>query len=407
MKCIKLSDYRVIYISSTFKKGCGNSFSNSLLSQPCVATGQRCESADTGRRRKSVDSGHKLAAVSAGHRRESVDTSKKRSSVDPRHRRGTVDQTYRRESINQALRRLSLDTGTRRRSMTTGSYHQHMSQIREEVYKDVQPQPRVYVNIVDDRSKCDIVGSCQMPNGDILLVDTNNCKLKLLNQNHKIRGRVEFQGYPLDVCCINNSLAAVALHDNTIQCVTITTGERERIYAKIELGTKTVLHHKCNGVAYNPATEDILIADDTSVYVYAAQYVIKGIPDIARHKRVLYTDKSMLVSLRHIAVASDGSTFYVTDRKGSVMAISNSGKVIAIFRDDDVKDAHGICVDTKSRIYVCGSDSVVQIDADCRYKINTITRGMAQPRTVCFDSQNYTLLVGQDNDALLLHEIMN
>lgn len=378
-----------------------------ILSHSHVASGHRRESADTGRRRKSIEPGHKSTAVSAGHRRESVGLSQKRASVDLRHRRGTIDQAYRRESMNQDLRRLSLESGMRRRSMTTGSCHQHMSQIREEVYKDVQPQPRVYVNIVDDRSKCDIVGSCQMPNGDILLVDTNNCKLKLLNQNHKIRGRVEFQGYPLDVCCIDTSLAVVALHDSTIQCVTITAGERERIYAKIELGTKTVLHHKCNGIVYNPANEDILIADDTSVYVYAVQYVIEGVPDIGRHKRVLYNDKTMLVSLRHITVANDGKKVYVTDRKGSVMSISNSGKVIAIFRDDELKDAHGLCVDSKSRIYVCGSDSVVQIDADCTYKINTITRGMAQPRTVCFDNKNYTLLVGQDNDALLVHEIMN
>jgi len=67
--------------------------------------------------------------------------------------------------------------------------------------------------VSDDKNTCYITGICRLANGEFLLSDTANSKLKLLNSSYRVVSTSDVPDWPQDVCSTGQREAAVSVDD--------------------------------------------------------------------------------------------------------------------------------------------------------------------------------------------------
>jgi len=70
------------------------------------------------------------------------------------------------------------------------------------------------VEVADDKFTCKIAGICRLANGEFLLSDTYNSKLKLLNSSYQVMSTSNVPDWPQDVCSTGQREAAVTVDNN-------------------------------------------------------------------------------------------------------------------------------------------------------------------------------------------------
>ncbi|KAH3879524.1 hypothetical protein DPMN_003427 [Dreissena polymorpha] len=78
------------------------------------------------------------------------------------------------------------------------------------------------VRIFRDSDTCNITAVCALPDGQVLVADWQNDKVKLLNQQYQVVSHWGVNAKPWDMCLITPSEAAVALGDHGVQFITVT-----------------------------------------------------------------------------------------------------------------------------------------------------------------------------------------
>ncbi|KAH3895955.1 hypothetical protein DPMN_020124 [Dreissena polymorpha] len=127
---------------------------------------------------------------------------------------------------------------------------------------NVQSITKHNVRIPSDKVVCDIRGICVLPDGQVLVVDSNNNNVKLLNQQYQAVSHWDVNAWPFDICLITPSEVAVAVNTSYIhevQFITVNQG-------KLVPGRKFQLQHECTGIAHHYG--DLFVTSGQELYKY-------------------------------------------------------------------------------------------------------------------------------------------
>ncbi|KAH3879574.1 hypothetical protein DPMN_003477 [Dreissena polymorpha] len=147
----------------------------------------------------------------------------------------------------------------------------------------VQGKSEHNVRITSDSNTCWITAICALPDGQVLVADFNNNKVKLLNQQYQVVSHWDVNARPFDICLITPSEVAVALNNGNIhevQFITVNQG-------KLVSGRKFQLQHECRGICHHQG--DLFVAFGQELYKYTLSG--KLICRLYEHRSFKYTGK--------------------------------------------------------------------------------------------------------------------
>ncbi|XP_053398512.1 uncharacterized protein LOC128556840 [Mercenaria mercenaria] len=236
------------------------------------------------------------------------------------------------------------------------------------------------IKVKKDKSTCDIYGCCVLPNGDILIVDNSNKRLKKLNQNFQVVSHISMSDKPWDVCNVENNEAAVALYD----CVQLINYE-----GKLKRTRFVKFDHDSNGIAYNG--KQFFVVDDWNVYSYTSDF---------QNKTVLYSCEAGKVWFNHIVISQRRDLIYISDRYGGVQIIGTDGKHICTLKPDELQNTWGICLDSTDRLLVTDADTCciycIDYEGDKTSMDPVVTQNdfMSKPMCLSYDGKRSSLIIG-------------
>ncbi|KAH3879813.1 hypothetical protein DPMN_003720 [Dreissena polymorpha] len=127
----------------------------------------------------------------------------------------------------------------------------------------VQGKSEHNVRIPGDSYPCHIFGICVLPDGQVLVADRDNKRVKLLSQQYQVVSHWDVNAYPRAICLITPSEVAVAVDDiniHEVQFITVNQG-------KLVPGRKFQLQHTCTGIAHQQG--DLFVTSGEELYKYS------------------------------------------------------------------------------------------------------------------------------------------
>lgn len=249
----------------------------------------------------------------------------------------------------------------------------------------------------DDSEDCDIWSSCLLDNGDILLSDCTNKKIKLVeSKTYTVRESMLMPANPCSVCKVSATEAAVSLYNNTVEFVSI----RDQLIRKRSLK----FGHSCRGISVI-GSNLVLCEFDSKVHVYKMN---------GERLRSVVKDESgnpIFKDIREISVSVDGKMIHIAGDNEFLKTIDKEGKVIWRCSSPALNDTWGVCTDGSGNVFVSGqkSQNVVQIGSDGQYvgEVIPASYGLKYPKAVCFDRKNSKLNVSSGNEiyVFLVEEV--
>ncbi|KAH3845937.1 hypothetical protein DPMN_088232 [Dreissena polymorpha] len=119
---------------------------------------------------------------------------------------------------------------------------------------------RYNVKLASDKSTCRIEGICELPNGELLVVDRANGRVKLLDMQFNVVDDTVLPHSPNDLCSISpNEVAVSSYSGRTIQFLTVNN-------SKIVVDRTLHFKHACNGIAYYKGS--VFVTSIKALYQY-------------------------------------------------------------------------------------------------------------------------------------------
>ncbi|KAH3879727.1 hypothetical protein DPMN_003633 [Dreissena polymorpha] len=119
------------------------------------------------------------------------------------------------------------------------------------------------VRIPSDSNFCHITGMCALPDGQVLVADRDNKRVKLLSQQYKVVSHWDVNAEPQDICQITPSEVAVLAVNisriHGVQFITVNQG-------KLVPGRKFQLQHECRFIAHHQG--DLFVTSVPELYKY-------------------------------------------------------------------------------------------------------------------------------------------
>ncbi|KAH3894464.1 hypothetical protein DPMN_018621 [Dreissena polymorpha] len=245
------------------------------------------------------------------------------------------------------------------------------------------------VKMPSDLVYCHITAVCALPNGQVLVSDRMNYKVKLLNQQYRVVSHLHVRHEPLDMCLITPTEVAVAVHDE-VQFITVSQ-------SKLAKGRKLKLQHECTGIAHNQG--DLYICSPTALY----KFTLRGELDCR-----LYEDTSANLTVYKCAVSTTGDRLYIiSPEQNKLLTLARDGTLLATYTDPALGWPHGLHVTPAGQVLVCGrwSNTVQQVGWEGESKLATLATeedGVWMPLSVCYSSITSSIIVGQYWDDNIL-----
>ncbi|XP_052260621.1 uncharacterized protein LOC127864783 [Dreissena polymorpha] len=126
----------------------------------------------------------------------------------------------------------------------------------------VQGKSEYNVRIPSDSVTCGISGICALPDGQVLVTDYNNKRVKLLSQQYQVVSHWDVNAYPQAICLITPSEVAVAVNTSYIHEIQFITVNQ----VKLVRGRKFQLQHECTGIVHHQG--DIFVTSGKELYKY-------------------------------------------------------------------------------------------------------------------------------------------
>ncbi|XP_052220167.1 uncharacterized protein LOC127837293 [Dreissena polymorpha] len=239
----------------------------------------------------------------------------------------------------------------------------------------------------DTNDTCFIGGICSLPSGQVIVIDQNNKRVKLLDQHYTLSSHCNLSGDPWDICKITSNEVAVTVY-KYVQFISVTNGQLVNV-------RKFQLPHEAVGIAYHQGA--LYVTSYNALY----HFTLKG-----SLVKKLYEDgiKSISNTVFKCAVSPDGDRIYVTNCKmHKLITLASDGTVISTFTDDELQKPWGIHVTPAGQVLVCGcnSNTVIQVDRQGKKKLATLESnkdGVRQPVSVCYNNKTDQIIVGLHNN---------
>ncbi|KAH3862382.1 hypothetical protein DPMN_025348 [Dreissena polymorpha] len=258
----------------------------------------------------------------------------------------------------------------------------------------VQGKSEHNARITSDSKTCWIPAVCALPDGQVLVADYNNNKVKLLNQQYQVVSHWDVNARPFDICLITPSEVAVAVNNGNIhevQFITVNQG-------KLVSGRKFQLQHECRGIGHHQG--DLFVTSGQELYKYTLSGKL-----ICR----LYEDRSLKYTVDKCAVSPTGDRLYITSGwlQHKLLTLARDGTLLATYTDPALEGPSGLHVTPAGQVLVCGyhSDTVQQLGWEGESKLATLATkedGVWGPESVCYSSTTSSIIVGLLKDDTIL-----
>ncbi|XP_021380208.1 tripartite motif-containing protein 45-like [Mizuhopecten yessoensis] len=209
---------------------------------------------------------------------------------------------------------------------------------------------KVNIKCPSDQLDCISRGVVYFPDGRIVVGDINNKRIKLINDAGDVVDELKFDGYPWDLCMVDNTTVAAAIESaGGIQVVTVTP-------SKLTLSSVLNKTKKYYGITYRD--DEFIVTTGSEVCSVKRDGTTK----------TLYRYTGYVYALSHDS--KDGQLFiaHYTASTGSTVIgrLSTDNKYTDVLKVGVVKYACGVDVDMEGNVYVCGfiSNNVVQMSGD-------------------------------------------
>ncbi|KAH3703902.1 uncharacterized protein LOC127860877 isoform X1 [Dreissena polymorpha] len=264
---------------------------------------------------------------------------------------------------------------------------------------NVQSNAKHNVRIPSDSYECSIIGMCVLTDGQVLVADRGNNRVKLLNQQYQVVSHCGVAKYVEGMCQITPSEVAVDVNDNAsnthnLQFITVTQSQ-------LTLGRKLELQHKCKGIACHQG--DLFICSGTALF----KYTLYG-KQLCR----LYEDhRSSYDTVVKCAVSPTGDRLYIISfSQQKLLTLARDGTLLATYTDPALNGPRGLHVTPAGQVLVCGwlSDTVLQMGWKGKSKLATLSTkkdGVWGPQSVCYSSTTSSIIVGQWRDNILVFRV--
>lgn len=194
-----------------------------------------------------------------------------------------------------------------------------------------------------DREKCYISGCAFLENGNLLLADNSNKKIKLFDKKYKCISALHLSSIPWDLTVLDKSTAVVSIPDKK-QLQFFEAGQ------KLSLKHSVVLEKNCWGVA---RLKDLLVVTcwsrDTS------EILVLDIDGVIKHT-IRAIDRTPFKMPWYVSASSDA--ICVSDwGSNSLTFFTPTGIKLYEYVDGALDGAMGISSDPEGNIYVCGRET--------------------------------------------------
>ncbi|KAH3897592.1 hypothetical protein DPMN_021780 [Dreissena polymorpha] len=118
------------------------------------------------------------------------------------------------------------------------------------------------VRIPSDSYECSIAGICVLTDGQVLVAESENKRIKLLNQQYQVVSHCDVTAWPWDICLITSSEVAAAVdtfNKHEVQFITVNQG-------KLVPGRKFQLQHECTCITHHLG--DLFVTSGKELYKY-------------------------------------------------------------------------------------------------------------------------------------------
>ncbi|KAH3895646.1 hypothetical protein DPMN_019811 [Dreissena polymorpha] len=237
------------------------------------------------------------------------------------------------------------------------------------------------VKMPSDSCTCWITAVCALPNGQVLVADYDNKRVKLLSQQYRVVSHLDFRdGLIQNICLITPTEVAVAMYDE-VQFITV---------SQSQLAKGRTLQHYCTGIAHNQG--DLYVCSGTALY----KFTLSG-----KLVCTLYEDTSAYSTVYKCAVSPTGDRLYIISYwQHKLLTLARDGTLLATFTDPPLWYPTGLHVTPAGQVLVCGarSDTVLQVGWEGKGKLANLAAeedGMRLPQSVCYSSTTSSIIVGQ------------
>ena len=298
--------------------------------------------------------------------------------------------------------------------------------------RKVQSRSHVDVKADDDEMPQRITGCTVMTNGDVVLCDINNYKIKLLNSSGVLTGNMELSSYPWDASVLdkkdkycygvevgNMKLSSgpcdASVLDPTSVIVTLPYNKQlqvVQVYPQLKPGRVIQLDKWCWGVAVGKGELYVTCCNNKTYTGEEGEIRVLGLDGKVKRRLGVNKDGSfMFTSPHYITVSSSGEKIFVSDYlTDTVTCMSVDGRVIYTYKDDSMRRPTGLLCDSEDNILVCGwsSDNVQVLTVDGKRHCTLLTEilvclyRLKWPRCIAYRDSDNTLLVGCYNSDHLL-----
>lgn len=269
---------------------------------------------------------------------------------------------------------------------------------KERLFTDIKVvvSSQINVTLPEDDSTLHISGCAFLPDGQVVLCDHTNKKVKLFSSSFKIYDTLDLPTAPWDISVIEISKAIITLPDkNRLQYV--------HFVPALEPGRVIQLDTQCSGVEVHDQEMYMMLGSkngETEVRVLALDGTFK------RKIGTTQNGSSMFKSSSHLAVSVVSGKVYVSERATStVICLMPDDSVVYKYCDRSLTKPRGICVDSADNLIVCGNSSnnvhIVTADGLKNKVLLTSRDGIKSPHCVAYRHSDNTLIVGCYNKNML------
>ena len=248
----------------------------------------------------------------------------------------------------------------------------------------------VNIKMSGERGVPCISGCTFMPNGDVVLCDFTNSNIKLLSNFFNTKDSLQLDYQPYDVSPVSSSSVVITLpKKNQLQFIQVMPSLK-KLDRSINIGSRCwgvqvvadIIYVTCHN---RPGEGEVLVLDMNGTVTHRL-----GQPD----------KKPPMFSIPHyITVCPSTRKIFITDwDTDTVSCLMSDGTVVYQYKDAELRDPHGVCVDGGGNVIVCGRRShnvqVIRADGTKYCTLLTSQDGVSHPCSVAYRQSDNTLILG-------------
>ncbi|XP_052222916.1 uncharacterized protein LOC127838893 isoform X2 [Dreissena polymorpha] len=257
----------------------------------------------------------------------------------------------------------------------------------------VQGKSEKNVRISSDSYTPEITAICVLPDGQVIVADFSNNKVKLLNQQYQVVGYLGVSAYPLDMCQITPNCVAVALNDgddttHEVQFIAVNN-------SKLLTRRKFQLQHACTGIAHYHG--ELFICSGTVLY----KYTLSG-KQVFPLYEVIQDDTDI-----SCAVSPAGDRLYMAclHPESFLLTLASDGTLLSVFTESDLAPTY-VHVTPEGQVLVCAPDGIIQVDREGERQLDILVQeeegGLYDPLSVCYSRLTSSIIVGRNGNSILV-----